>query len=181
MATRIKPSLIDIDTREDAERHVGIAAGLQNQVNDLKVKMDNELLSVRKRYEGLVDTRSQELDRIVLSLESWANRNPQEFTAGRKSIEFVHGVIGFRTGTPKVKKGRKFPSFEAIADVMAALPWARKYVKHAAATVNKEALIADRGQLTAEQLNTLGLQIVQDETFFVEPKVETLEQGARVA
>ena len=181
MATRIKPSLLDIDTREDAERHVGLAATWQNEVNAVKLEMDAELIAVRQRYEGKIDALEQMLGRVILSLEAWANSNPQEFPAGRKSIDFVHGIVGFRTGTPKVKKGRKFPSLEAIAEVMASLPWARKYVKHAVPTVNKEALIADRGQLTAKQLNTLGLQIVQDETFFLEPKAEQHEQGVKVA
>jgi phage host-nuclease inhibitor protein Gam len=181
MTTRIKPSLIEIDTREDAERHVGVASGLQLQINRLKIEMDTELLAIRKRYEGMLDMRERELDRVALSLESWANRNPQEFPAGRKSIEFVHGIVGFRTGTPKVKKGKKFPSLEAIAEVMASLPWARKYIKRQVSTVNKEALIADRDVLTAEQLNTLGLQIVQDESFYIEPKTEELQQGAKVA
>lgn len=181
MPKRIKPQLINIRGRSDAERNVGIAGATQNRLNGLKVEMDAEIREVRERYESLIDTADVELQRVVLSLEAWARENPDEFAAGRKSIDFVHGTIGFRTGTPKVKKGRKFPSLQKVAEFMRTLPWARKYVKQAAATVNKEVLIGDRAKLTAEQLNELGLSIVQEETFYVEPKAEQLEQGAQVA
>lgn len=180
MAKRIKATLLKIEARRDAEQKTGAACALQNGVNELKVRMETELHEVRKRYEGAIDEQQQRLDQLVLSLEAWADKHPEEFPAGRKRIEFVHGWIGFRTGTPKVVKGRRHRTLQAVAEAMRALPWARKYVKQAAPAVNKEALIADRSKLTAGQLAELGLSIVQEETFYVEPKAEALEHGVKV-
>jgi len=143
--------------------------------------MEAKLQAIREEYEQLIDVREQGLQRAILSIEAWARANPDEFPAGRKSIETVHGTIGFRTGTPKVQKGKKFSSLEKVAAFMRTLPWARKYVKTAALSVNKEALIADRGTLTAAQLNSVGLSITQDETFYIDPKAEPLTNGATVS
>lgn len=182
MGKRLKPrALVEIADRRLAERVTGEVCRLQNEANTLKVEMEARLQEIRAGYESRLDTRQKMVDDLVLSLEAWAKDNPQEFPAGRKSIEFVHGTVGFRTGTPKVKTGNRYSTLAALAKAMLQVPWARKYVKTAEPSVNKEALIADRGKLTAEQLNLFGVQIVQDETFYVEPKAEPLEQGAQVA
>lgn len=170
-----------IASRTDAEVIVGRLSQLQTRLNGQKCKMDAELQTVRARYEADISVADRQIEELTLELEAWASENRHEFGADRKSIVFVHGTIGFRTGTPKVKKGRKFPNLEAVADAMKQFPWARKYIKQSAPSVNKEALIADRDRVTADQLNQVGLAIVQDETFFVDPKVETLEQGVTAA
>jgi len=182
MARRIKPTnKYNAETRQDAEQLVYRLAVQQAQVNTLTLQMETHIHDVRERFAARIDAGQAEIDDLARGLEAWAAANPQEFPRDRKSIDFVHGAIGFRTGTPKVKKGRRFPNLEAVAEAMRKLPWARKYVKQAAPTVNKPALIADRDKLTAEQLNTLGLAIVQDESFFVEPKCEDLQQGVSVS
>lgn len=182
MSKRIKPAnRYNPETRDDAERLVYQLAVKQANVNTLTLQMETHMQEVRERYAARIDADQAEIDDLARGLEAWAAGNPHEFPAGRKTLEFTHGAIGFRTGTPKVKKGRRFATIEAVAEAMRKLPWARRYVKQAPATVNKPALIADRDKLSAEQLNTLGLSIVQDETFFVEPKCEELQQGVTVA
>jgi len=170
-----------VGTRQQAESSLGILCDAQIERNQLTLEMDAELTAVRQRYEGRIDERQRHVEDITLALEAWAAGNPQEFPSGRKSIDFVHGEIGFRTGMPKFKKLRKFKTLQLMAEAMRKLAWARKYVKQAAPTVNKELVIADRDKLTAEQLNTLGAQILQEESFYVEPKAEELQQGATIA
>ena len=182
MAKRLKArAAATIADRLQAEQVTGDVCRLQNEINNLKLDMDGRLQQIRAEYEGELDGRQKQLDSQVLALEAWAKENPDEFPAGRKSIEFVHGIVGFRTGTPKVKTGKRYSTLAALAKAMLGVPWAKKYVKTAEPSLNKEALIADRGTLTAAQLNLFGIQITQDETFYVEPKAETLEQGAKVA
>ena len=97
----------------------------------------------------------------------------------------AHGVIGFRTGTPKLKllKGFTWASVEKLVKVF--LP---DYVREKT-EVAKDRLLADRNLEDVGVTDSLvivempmidamakcGLQVVQDETFFVEPKSETAE------
>jgi len=166
-----------IRTRAEAEAATGRAVELQRDLNALTIEMDAKIHEIRIPYEDRVDRLNRDLNDAVLELEAWAQENPGEFPKDRKSIEFVHGKLGFRLGNHKIKRGKRYRTLQVLAEAMKAIPWARKYRKQPKATVNKELLIADRSTLTAEQLAQLDLQIVQDETFYIEPKDEELTQG----
>ncbi len=180
MAKRIKlKPVAEIQTREEMEHLVGEIVQLQIHQNGLKLAIDTQIAEIRKQHEGSLDRLSKTIDEKVSIAEAWAASNPGEF-GKKKSIDFVHAVVGYRSGTPKVKKLSKFKTFAAVAAFMQSLPWAKKYVSVAEPAVNKEALIRDRTSLTAQQLSELGLAIVQDETFFISPKSEKLEQGVSI-
>jgi phage host-nuclease inhibitor protein Gam len=182
MGKRIKATRrYKIETRQQAEATLGMLCESEIERNRITLEMDASLTEIRQEFEGRIDPHQRRVEDLTLALEDWATANPQEFPSGRKSIDFVHGEIGFRTGMPKFKKLRRFKTLQLMAEAMRKLAWARKYVKQSPPTVNKELVIANRDKLTAEQLNTLGIQIVQDESFYVDPKTEVLQRGATVA
>ena len=95
----------------------------------------------------------------------------------------THGVIGFRTGTPKLKTLKGFTWASALELVKRFLPG---YIRQTE-EIAKDKLLADRydevdfphsdgSGFVAMPLTTAmgecGIQVVQDETFFVEPKSE---------
>ena len=93
----------------------------------------------------------------------------------------AHGTIGFRTGTPKLKLLRGFTWISALPLVKEFLP---DYVRQSE-EVAKDKLLADRdadvmtagdplgpGTPMKEQMAKCGIQVVQEEAFFVEPKKE---------
>ena len=93
----------------------------------------------------------------------------------------THGVIGFRTGTPKLKLLKGFTWASALQLVKKFLPG---YVRQTE-EVAKDKLLADRElsevsfgdavktlKPMKEAMDDCGIQVVQDETFFVEPKSE---------
>lgn len=91
----------------------------------------------------------------------------------------AHGVIGFRTGTPKLKTQKGFTWASALQLVKEFLP---AYVRKTE-EVAKDKLLADRdmevtvkdgaGEVKlSEEMTRCGIQVVQDETFYVEPKKE---------
>jgi len=165
-----------IETRAEMESLVGDLSRLQLRQNALKVELDQELLAVRRRYEERIDALEERINNRFRIAENWASAHPEEF-GKKKSIEFVHGVAGFRTATPRVTKLGRFKNFAEVVKVMLQTAWAAKYVKTAEPQLNRELLIADRNALSEAQLKQIGLKIVQDERFYVEPKQEALEQG----
>jgi hypothetical protein len=88
-------------------------------------------------------------------------------------------VIGFRTGTPKLKTLKGFTWASALQLVKEFLPgYVRKTEE-----VAKDKLLADRdmevkvkdgeGEVKlSHEMARCGIQVVQDETFYVEPKKE---------
>ncbi|TAN18803.1 MAG: hypothetical protein EPN37_04385, partial [Chitinophagaceae bacterium] len=94
--------------------------------------------------------------------------NPLDF-GNRKSIEFAHGILGFRTGTPKLKPRKGF-TWNSITNLLKEfLP---DYVRTEEAPA-KDRLLADRDVPEVSGLFTrVGIYVDQDETFYVEPKKE---------
>jgi Bacteriophage Mu Gam like protein len=84
----------------------------------------------------------------------------------------AHGLIGFRTGTPKLKTLKKFTWGAVTEQLKSYLPEYVRTVEEPA----KDKLLADRDN---EEVNTLfkkcGIEVAQDETFFVELKKEGVE------
>ena len=84
-------------------------------------------------------------------------------------METVHGTLGFRTGTPKLKTLKGF-TWGAVTNLLTEfLPgYVRTVVEPA-----KDKLLADRDdEQTAALFPKVGITVVQDETFYVEPKKE---------
>lgn len=163
-------------TREEAISLTNDVVTHQEKANALRAKMNVGIQSVRDKYEKDIADHDKEVKAKSLMVEAWARSAPEEFET-KKSLDLTSAVIGFRTGTPKVVKGKKHSSFAAVAKAMLKISWAKKYIKLKEPDVNKELLIADRKILTADQLNELGLRIEQDEAFYIDPKVEELTQG----
>ena len=92
-------------------------------------------------------------------------------------MESAHGVFGFRTGTPKLKNLKGF-TWAAVTNLCKELLPA--YIR-TTEELAKDKLLADRDvQEVAEFFPKIGVQVVQDETFYLEPKKEN-EQAAATA
>ena len=146
-----------------------------------KITADIELqcAKIREKYAG----RLAELDAAKTvafdTLQSFATENQAELFSKKKSLDMAHGVIGFRTGTPKLKTLKGFTWASALQLVKEFLPgYVRKTEE-----VAKDKLLADRdmdvsvkdgaGEVKlSQEMTRCGIQVVQDETFYVEPKKE---------
>lgn len=138
-------------------------------VSELEVvqgKMNNEITSVKEKYESKITKLQDEKDEHFEMMQAFAEGHPELFT-NKKSIETTHGVYGFRTGTPKLSpmKGFKWPGiFELVKERFS------KYIR-TKEELDKEKLLADRNEI---DLKAVKLEVVQDETFYVQPSLENV-------
>lgn len=174
MKTRIKKTAGTAVTRDQAEALVGSLRELAIEEQELLAEKNEQLKSIEEEY-------SQDLSRIAMQrklllpqIEAWAEANPAEF-GQRKSLEFTHGTIGFRTGMPKLVMIKRIPGgWKGALDlVMKFLP---AFIRNAP-EIDKEALIGQRDDpdLVAG-LKLCGLKVDQSESFFVEPKLDQVEE-----
>ena len=172
MAPRIK--LTQQINRPRAEELAGEIALLSLEKTTQITSMDRAITAVRERYEISLQT----IDKVILEktslLETWAAANPDEFPKNRKSIDLVHAVVGYRTGMPKLKTLLRW----TWAKVLEALQTSGEsgYIR-TKEDVDKEKILSDfaQNQLTAADLKVHGMLVVQDETFFVEPKLQEID------
>lgn len=172
MSKRIKkPVLPVIQTRQELERVVGEIAELTIQHNEIQVGMDKDIEQIRTSHEKQINKIAAQLEEKTERVQTWAANNPEVFGKLR-SIELIHGVIGYRTGNPKLKTLYGF-TFAKVLEALRIIGWGKPYIR-TKEEVDKEQLIADARakKRTAWDLKEVGAKVVQEETFFIEPKLE---------
>ena len=170
---RIRKVLPDIRSREEMERLVGEIATLKNQQTQAQAEIDERILKLREAREVELSAIAEQLDEKTEMALRWAAANGLEFGT-RKSIVMTHGTVGFRTGNPKLKPAPKYTLAKVLETIQRSPTFARSYIR-TKQEVDREKLLADRDDLGADALKVLGLKVVQEESFFVEPHLSTVE------
>lgn len=163
--------LVGSITREMAEDAFAEFAKADARTAQINAKMDVEITKIREKYAGELSALNEKKEQAFEQLQSYAENNREVF-GNKKSLEFTHGVLGFRTGTPKLKTLKGF-TWNSVTNLLKEfLP---SYVR-IEETPAKDRLLADRD---APEVNSLfakvGVCVAQDESFFVEPKKEAEE------
>jgi phage host-nuclease inhibitor protein Gam len=174
MAKREKKPVIAPVSLEQAEQIMSDYAMLDARVSEITSRMDQKITEIRELHaEALQQLGDQRTDRLT-QLQLFAETNKQLFDK-KKSLEMAHGVIGFRTGTPKLKTIKGF-TWPAVTNLLKkVLPDYVRTVEEPA----KDKLLADRDKPEVKNYfnkDGIGCEVVQDETFFVELKKEVFAQ-----
>lgn len=172
MKNRIKMNAPALKSRAQAEETLRAIAELTLSRNQAQLDMDQEITAIRERYEQAIGEANKSLEEKTELVRAWADANPSEFN-GLKSMEFVHGVIGWRTGQPTLKTLSGW-TWDRVLEKLKSLLNGDIYIR-TKEEVNKQQLLIDREALGPDQLKTIGVRVVQDEAFFIEPKLTELE------
>lgn len=166
---RTKKTVVSGITREQAEQAFAEFAAADARQQNLTSKMDIEVTRIREKYADQVSDLEAKKSAAFDIMQAYALENKEELFSKKKSVESVHGVFGFRTGTPKLKNMKGFTWAAVTVLVKKLMP---DYIR-ITEEVNKQALLDDRTRKeVAELFPEIGVQVVQEETFYVEPKKE---------
>lgn len=144
-------------------------AKCNSQLKGIEAKMEEEKQQIDNKFLGEIAKLRASMEEQVNLLQVYGQSSKEGWKG--KSLELVHGKIGFRTGNPKLVKDRKF-TWDAVTELLK-----RAFPNFIRTTyeINKEALIALRDQ---KEFDDIKLQcyvdVVQDESFFVEANTEEL-------
>lgn len=156
-------------TTEAAERLLGEYAEADARIEEIQAKMDQRITKIREQYADELQKLSEIRDDRFGRLQVYAEREREaerQFTK-RKSVNMAHGILGFRIGMPKLKTRRGF-TWASVQELLERhLP---DYVV-TKKSPNKDRILDDREELSGK-LTEVGLEVVQDETFYVELKKE---------
>lgn len=171
--TRIKTAAEAV-TRETAERLVREIAELSLEERERKNAIDAAILRAKEQHSARLAGIAAEVKDKAALVQAWAEANPADFGKA-KSLAFESGRIGFRTGTPKLKTLAGW-TFARALDTLKSLPWGAAFVR-VKEEIDKEQLIACHSAHTVSdaELREIGTRVVQDEAFFIEPNLATVE------
>ena len=170
MATkRVKKTVVSGVTREAAEQAFADYATADAKVQGITARMDGEMTRIREKYADQLAELGEVKERNFEVLQTYATENKDALFSKKKSMESAHGVFGFRTGTPKLKNLKGF-TWAAVTNLCREL--LPDYIR-TTEELAKDKLLADRSiEEIAEFFPKIGVQVVQDETFYIEPKKE---------
>lgn len=166
--------------REKKVVHIGVSSEEMEQAftdyatSDAKLQkinatMDVEITRIRNKFADSIAALQEIKDKAFDVIQAYAIDNKAELFARKKSLETVHGTFGFRTGTPKLKLLKGFTWASVTNLLKEYLPTYVRVSEEAA----KDKLLADRdNEKVAEYLVKVGVAVIQEESFFVEPKKE---------
>jgi phage host-nuclease inhibitor protein Gam len=162
-------------TREAAEDAFARYATADARQQQITAKMDGEITRIREKYQDEINRLQEAKDETFDIMQAFATERKDELFGRKKSLETVHGVFGFRTGTPKLKTRKGF-TWGAVTNLLKEfLP---AYVRTSEEPA-KDKLLADRDiPEVIELFPKVGIFVDQDETFFVEPKKEEIAATA---
>lgn len=169
MAKREKKTIISGVTREVADEAFASYSMAEAQAAKITADIELQCAKIREKYaDKLADLEEQKAIAFD-TLQAYASENKGDLFTKKKSLDMVHGTIGFRTGTPKLKTLKGFTWASALQLVREFLP---SYIR-TTEEITKDKLLADRDvEGMQDNMSRCGIQVVQDETFFVEPKKE---------
>lgn len=188
MATkREKKTIILGVTREVAEEAFATYAKSDAQLQKISADIELQCAKIREKYQDKIAELSKSKIESFDVLQSFATENQSELFTKKKSLDMAHGTIGFRTGTPKLKTLKGFTWASALQLAKKFLPMT--YIRQTE-DIAKDKLLADRDlkevavydtptgdprEVTMrEAMAACGIQVTQDETFYVEPKGEEI-------
>jgi phage host-nuclease inhibitor protein Gam len=165
--SRIKLTAPVLTSRAQAEAMAREIVELQIQQRTATNELDAGITSLKQNFEGRLSAINKTLGEKSSVLQAWAEANPSEFQ-GRKSLDMTHAVVGWRTGQPQAKTLAGW-TWDRVLEKILTLGW-EPYVRRKE-EVNKQQLVADRELLKPEELRSIGVRVIQDESFFIEPKL----------
>ena len=135
----------------------------------LNAKIDAEITKIRDKYDEDVATLDVERAEAFDIVQKYCEEQQDQLFSKKRSTETIFGVIGFRTGTPKLKLGKGMNWNKVLDNLKNYLPSYVRVTEEPA----KDRLLIDRDTPEVkDNLIKCGIVVDQDERFFIDLKKE---------
>lgn len=145
------------------------------KLTEATAELEARLAEIQKRAEPELAALREEIATREAAIREYCEAHRAELFADRKSRETALAVYGFELTPPRVETASRRLKWADVIERLKRLAWGAAYLRIPEPRLDKEALLADRDRLSAEQLQAAGLRFTQDEQFFIRPKPETAQ------
>ena len=164
MTKRTKKKIVTPPAKSELTDIMKQFAEASSHIKALEAEEELQMLELRKAFEEKSRSLIEQRQTAIEKLEAFGLQNRDELFSQKRSLELMHGVIGFRTGTPKVSKPRALTWNKVIE----ALSEKQSAFLRTKLEVDKDKILAHRmDEDLMTELNEIGIQVVQEETFFI--------------
>lgn len=138
------------------QRETAISRRIESEITNMTMQYKDELGTIAKDKQDAFDI-----------VQSYCVNNKEHLFVRRRSLSTVHGIAGFRLGTPRLILA-KGTNWNTVLDCLK-----ERSPDHVRRTEEpaKDLLLADRHkEHVAPLLRELGVHVIQDELFYIETK-----------
>lgn len=179
--TKLKVVRPILATRVAVEQCVAETCAAQIAREKLIAKRDAKIATITAEYAEEIDGHSETIDTNLVLLEQWLDANDGELGDARSTV--IGGArLGFRTGNPAVKPTGKLTLKAVIAGLKKlggdlAKKYLREKTELAKETVLATARLCESADAkvaadAAAELEQIGVEVQQGETFYLDPPRE---------
>lgn len=166
MAKRFTRKLTRLMTKKEMEQLMADYARLESRREALQQQFQEEKQRLKEKYEAELQELDEQIEQQADQLQHYAETHYAQFTKHR-SLANPYGAIGFRLCPPKVRLAEEADPEESLNKLTELKPEFVLVKKK----LNKSEILKHRDEAqTVEILRSCGLEIVQDEAFFIEVK-----------
>ncbi len=167
MATKRVKSL-GFETRGEFEAALDDVAAMSVSLRKMEADRDEELQAVQEAYNDDILDVKKKIKGLVAQAEKYALSHRAELLpVGKKGGETSLALFGFRTGNPTLALLNKKWTWDEVVNALRSAKLLDYIVTKS--TPDKDAL---KAKLTDSELAAVGCRIDQEESFWVEPKLE---------
>lgn len=168
-----RPELV-IESQEQAQTALADYSQAEAKLKKINATIDEKCQKIREQYSEDIQKHEATMSKNFEALQDYAQSNEKELFKDSRSVDLVHGSIGFRTGKHQLKTLKGF-TWDAVINLMKAK--AKTYLR-IKTEVDKAKLIADRDdKKIAKLMPLIGVEVIQEESFYVETKAEELVES----
>ena len=171
MATRQKKTVIVNVSREQADDAFASYAKSEARINKIQAEIELQCAKAREKFQNELAVLTAERDKSFDILHAFATENQSELFTKKKSLEMAHGTIGFRLELVKtflpscyVRQTEEIAKDKLLSD---------RDLEDVKVT---ESGLIEKEVSMKDAMAKCGIQVVQDETFYVEPKKEDVDR-----
>lgn len=141
------------------------AAAEEREVQ-IRQKINQDMTILQQLFEDELQRLSVAKQKAYETAQAYCKQNKDALFCQRRSIGTMHGIAGFRLGTPKLKT--ETGNWDNVLNTLKEkLP---RYVRTTEEPA-RNLLLADRyKENIAPMLVEMGVHVVQEEIFYIEPK-----------
>lgn len=154
-------------TEPQFEEAMSSFATIEHREAEINKAVETEVNELLEKYQDELACLSQGKLAAAETIQYYCIANKSTLFARRRSIGTAHAIAGFRLGTPRLKTAKGGSWDKIVIKLKEKLPQYIRIVEEPA----KDTLLADRHKAhVAPVLMELGIEVVQDELFYIETK-----------
>ena len=156
--TREKKTVYTGVSQEEMEQAFAEYAKADARQQKIQADMDVQMTKIREKWQEELSKLQEAKDKAFDVMQAFATENRMELFSKKKSMDTVHGTIGFRLGTPKLKNQKGF-TWASVTNLLKEFLPAYVRVKNVSSWTTATPTLSNNGYTSSDSRSASSLSL----------------------